>query len=229
MNTVHTEQRSGTARSPVSSVRRLPSGLASPRTSALSVQGTPRAPRPSRRRLSLSPCPARPPLLGGGAGAVGGARAVNGALGRRRGTSSRNFLRLGQLLGQLLGRLEERQPRRRPTQRTISRRSHLLDPVVLRVRRAKCHGLSDHWDEASYQPRGLLLTGPPRGPLDLPFAPFCDTGLPFDATSYCRHALLKRDQCLSPMPIKTTRAPARSPGDRSIALDKKACGVTTCY
>ena len=126
---LHTEQRSGTARSPVSSVRRLPSGLASHLCPLRSRNSS----GPSRRRLSLSPCPARAPLLGGGAGAVGGARAVNGALGRRRGTSSRNFLCLGQVLGGLelpghralfFGR-KAAVPQANPGH-DLSRRSHLL-------------------------------------------------------------------------------------------------------
>ena len=179
MNTVHTEQRSGTARSPVSSVRHLPSGLASHLCPLRSRNSS------GRRRLSLSPCPARAPLLGGGAGAVGGARAVNGALGRRRGTSSRNFLRLGQLLGGL----EERQPRRRPTQGTIS----LAGATSSRPRRAtgrrraKCGGLSDHWDEAPYPPRGsLLLTGPPHtDPWTFLSPPSVTQGYR-STTSYCR-------------------------------------------
>lgn len=60
--------------------------------------------------------------------------------------------------------LEERQPRRRPTQGTIS----LAGATSSRPRRAtgrrraKCGGLSDHWDEAPYPPRGSLLTGPPH-------------------------------------------------------------------
>ena len=179
MNTVHTEQRSGTARSPVSSVRRLPSGLASHLCPLRSRNSS----GPRRRRLSLSPCPARAPLLGGGAGAVGGARAVNGALGRRRGTSSRNFLRLGQLLGGL----EERQPRRRqPRARSLSPEPPPLDPVVLRVRRAKCGGLSDHWDEVSYPPRGSLLTGPPHtDPWTFLSPPSVTQGYR-STTSYCR-------------------------------------------
>ena len=166
---LHTEQRSGTARSPVSSVRRLPSGLASHLCLLRSRSSSgPAAPEPAPPKPVTLPSP-RPPAWRRGRGRWRRARGQ-----RRPRPAARDFLPelpLPRASARWPGtsrppssflRKKGSRAAGQPRARSLSPEPPPFDPVVLRVRRAKCCGLSDHWDAVSYQPRGSLLTGPPH-------------------------------------------------------------------